>query len=95
MLEVLEIVGADFHGNKRIYDKSFYKSEQDRVDFNIIPMCYRLFVKFLCGYGKSYEEFPKELKSLLLEHIAFMYENRSSNISYNIEKYKEFKNIKV
>lgn len=95
VLKVLEIMGADFYGNKRVYNKSFYKLERSKIDFFVIPMCYRLFIKFLCGYGKSSKEIPEELKSLLLEHVAYMYENRSCNISYNMEKYREYKSIKV
>lgn len=95
VIKVLKILGEDYHGNSKAYSGELYRVKENRVDFFVIPMCYRLSITFTCGYADSSNDIPEELKSLLLEHIGHMYEYRSSNVSYNMEKYKNFRGIRV
>lgn len=81
---------------KTEFSQSCYSVSQElsKVEFNVFPMAQRIRVEYTCGFGDSYEQVPEELQTILLRHVAFLYENRAAGKDFDMSAYNAFRVIR-
>jgi uncharacterized phiE125 gp8 family phage protein len=92
---IQEITIAYSDGMKAKFNPRQYTLENNIVFLHSTPAASRMQIKFECGFGDSSDSIPADIKSVLLEHVAYLYEQRDQQIPFNMRKYDEFKEIKL
>jgi uncharacterized phiE125 gp8 family phage protein len=95
VINMLSVGGYQHDGEKADIDKSLYYRFEDRLVFRHIPFFTKLYVNFEAGYDEDKNLMPAEIKAILLEHIADMYEKRNRQSNFPIMKYKKFRSMKL
>jgi uncharacterized phiE125 gp8 family phage protein len=67
--------------------------EFNSVSFKVVPLTRMLRIEFVAGITDKFNSIPSNIKTCLLEHIAFLYDNRSAEEQFDLKKYSKFKRI--
>ncbi|MCE2993550.1 MAG: head-tail connector protein [Alphaproteobacteria bacterium] len=65
------------------------------VFFKIHPFSYMVRFLYEAGYGETADAVPDDIKSSLLVHIGFLYENRDKIKAFPMDIYDEFKSYRL
>ena len=84
---ILSVYGYYYNGEKSEIDKKLYYLFENRLTFKQSLSFTKLSINFEAGYDN--DEVPADIKAILLEHIADMYEKRNLHSNFPIKKYKK------
>jgi hypothetical protein len=65
------------------------------VFFKIHPFAYMVRFVYEAGYAQTSDDVADAIKSALLVHIAFLYENRDQINAFPMDVYDEFKSYRL
>ena len=68
-------------------------TEFNSISFKVIPLTRMLRIELVAGISNKFEDIPSNIKTCLLEHISFLYDNRSAEEQFDLKKYSKFKRI--
>lgn len=68
---------------------------RSEIYFNVHPLAYELQIEFVAGYGVDESAVPEDIKSLLLSHVAFLYENKGQTTEFPLSIYNEYKTWRI
>lgn len=68
-------------------------TEFNSISFKVIPLTRMLRIELVAGISNKFENIPSNIKTCLLEHISFLYDNRSAEEQFDLKKYSKFKRI--
>lgn len=68
--------------------------ELSKVEFYVYPMAQKIRIEYTSGFGDSYEQVPEELQTILLRHVAFLYENRANGKDFDMSAYNAFRAVR-
>lgn len=71
-----------------------YKIIGNTIALESIALQEALLIKFKAGRINDQYFIPANIKLILLDHAAFLYENRGTNKQFNLNVYNQFRNIK-
>ena len=94
MQKIKEIVGHHYNGQSYSLRTDLYYNIGNRVHFHAFPLVEMITIRYVAGYA-SVDEIPEGIKMTLLQHVAFLYENRSRINDFPMECYDEYKEIKL
>ncbi len=88
---------VSFDGQTTEYDLEHTELDAriSELYFHTFPYGYLVKVQYLAGYGYSAEEVPDDIKASLLNHVGYLYENRSLAANYPLSTYDEFKLMRL
>lgn len=93
--EILSIKLYDINGNFSAYNRNYYTHEANELTFSIFPCSYLVKIDFKAGFGESEAAIPEDIKSVLINHVAYQYENRGSSRNQNTKIFEQFRGIKL
>lgn len=67
--------------------------EFNTISFRVVPLTRLLRIEFIAGLTDKFDNIPSSIKTYLLEHISFLYDNRSAEEQFDLKKYSKFKRI--
>ncbi len=83
------------HNNKVKYSEQYYTLDQNTILLNVTPIADQIDIICECGYGKSSEDIPANIKSILMEHVAHLYEKRGTGEAFDMKRYDALKELKI
>ena len=91
VMKIIDVMHVDL--NYQLQHINKYKLVDCILVIDPIPTCQFLTIRFQAGQ----DSWPtsEAIKLALMEHIAFLYENRETNKNFDINKYARFCNIKL
>ena len=90
---ILSVYGCYHNGERSEIDKKLYYLFENRLTFKQSLSFTKLSINFEAGYDN--DTAPADIKAILFEHIADMYEKRNLHSNFPIKKYKKFRGIKL
>ena len=90
---ILSVGGYYYNGEKSEIDKRLYYLFENRLTFKQSLPFAKLSINFEAGYDN--DAIPADIKAILFEHIADMYEKRNLHSNFPIKKYKKFRGVKL
>jgi uncharacterized phiE125 gp8 family phage protein len=93
VVNIASIEKYNSSGEKSTVVQNTYYLFEDRLIFKDAKVFTRMSIVFKAGYEKGH--LPAELKSILLEHIADMYEKRNNSAGCPKSKYKKFRRMRL
>lgn len=93
--EILSIKLQDVKGNFSSFNKNYYSLEESEISFVVFPCSYLVKITFSAGFGLDEATIPEDIKSALLNHIAYLYENRGNYRDQNTKIFEQFKGIRL
>ncbi len=90
--EVLKLEVVDSKISRTI-DPQYYDLEEDSVRVTIFPNYSRLRIIYLAGIAERSEHVPSDIKVSLLDHVAYLYDNRGTGMAdkFSLQRYDEFR----
>jgi uncharacterized phiE125 gp8 family phage protein len=92
---ILEIETVDYNSRRGSLEVTnlLLEPEARTATFKHLPFGYLVKIRYTAGYGANPQDIPAEIRSLLLSHVAMLYENRASSITLQIPdtEYESFK----
>lgn len=74
---------------------NYHKVIGESVLLDYLPHQAQLSIQFLAGIAASADDIPSDIKHELLKHVAFLYQNRGIDVTYNLERYNVYKKRKI
>ena len=93
VISILSVGGYYYNGEKSEIDKRLYYLFENRVVFKQSLSFTKLSINFEAGYDN--DAMPADIKTILLEHIADMYEKRNLHSNFPARKYKKFRGMRL
>ena len=95
--QVTKVETISYSGEHTIFDPKLYDFDQStqRLTFKVFPFGYYLKIDYIAGYGIDSTKVPNDIKTALLNHIAYLYENRAISAQYPLSNYDEFKTMRL
>ncbi|WP_039455872.1 head-tail connector protein [Candidatus Jidaibacter acanthamoebae] len=95
-IENIKQVEIRYHdGSKMKYGLEHYSLDQNCLLLHVTPIAAQIDIICKCGYGSSFAAIPAHLGSILLEHVAHLYESRGTKVSFDMKRYDPFKKLKI
>ncbi len=88
---VEQILLFDFYHNQSTLPARLYRLHGDELQLLMPAMAGTLQLTIKVGYGDSPADIPISLRMTMLEHVAYLYENRASSQTFPLTKYDAFK----
>lgn len=80
----------DFYGNQSTLANNLYRLHGDELQLLLPTMATTLRLMLKVGYGTP-QDIPISLRMIMLEHVAYLYENRATTQVFPLTKYDAFK----
>lgn len=90
----LEKVTTSSFANKEIQfdlQNAELEKKSGTVIFKAAPLCRELSIYYWVGFGESSQDIPVEIGSLLISHVAHLYEHRATGDAFPLSVYQPFK----
>lgn len=91
----IELVAFNGSSSQFNLDNTELDTQMSELYFHTFPYGYFVKVKYVAGYGDKPEAVPDDIKTALLNHVGYMYENRSIIGDYSLNAYDEFKAVRL
>jgi uncharacterized phiE125 gp8 family phage protein len=91
--KIHEVELTSYQGKASLYAPEFYKftPETSELVFYLQPLSYLISIKFNAGFGDTYVAIPEEIRLVMCEHVAYLYENRGVAEAFPMSLYNNFK----
>lgn len=94
---ITKVETISYSGEHNVFATRLYEFDQasQRLSFKVFPFGYFLKIDYIAGYGDDASFIPEDIKNALLNHVAYMYENRATTAQYPLSNYDEFKTMRL
>ncbi|MFI4983864.1 MAG: hypothetical protein ACHP6I_01550 [Rickettsiales bacterium] len=93
--EIINITLQDVKGRFIKFNGHHYHLEANELSFLVFPCSYIVKIHLKAGFGKNETTIPEDIKAALLNHIAYLYENRGNYRDQNTKIFEQFKGVRV
>jgi uncharacterized phiE125 gp8 family phage protein len=92
VIAIEQIETTDGFGNREIFPAELYFLRDNELHFLVFPLAQQMHVQARVGIAPEPNGIPPDIKAALLQHIAFLHENREQDDSTIIrEIYRDHK----
>lgn len=92
---IKQIIVKYHDGSSFKFGNQHFSLDNDHILLHITPIAEQIDIVCKCGYGSNSAAIPAQLTSILLEHVAYLYEKRGMRESFNLKRYDIFKRVKI